>query len=119
MAMKVTLIENLDASMVTEPLSVEQLMVAALFGGDLKTPSYYDTATTYNKNDKIMYKDPTTGKISILYCKQAATTGSFDISKWSQYSLFDGAGTSSGSSASSTVVTRNLDNNIVARLLNI
>lgn len=119
MATKVTLIENLEVSMANEPLALDQLIVAALFGGDLKVPAYYDSTVTYNKNDKILYKDPTTGKIYILYCKHNATTGTFDLTKWSQCSLFDGAGSGSGSAMGDVVLLQNLDNTLISRLLHI
>lgn len=116
--MKFTLIENLATSLTTEPMDMDQLIAAALFGGSLSIPKVYDPTKTYAKNDKILYTDPTTGKIEILYCKEAGTTGTFDITNWEVYSLFDGSG-AGGNAMSDATLINTLNNITIGKLIHI
>lgn len=104
--------------MVSEPLDMDQLIAAALFGGALTVPKVYDSTQTYAKNDKILYTDPSTGKIEILYCKTAGTTGTFSMTNWAAYSLFDGSGAGGNAMSDSTLINT-LNNITIGRLLNL
>lgn len=116
--MRYTLLENLSVSLTTEPLDMSQLIAAALFGGSLTTPTAYSSTKVYAKSEKILYTDPSTGKIEILYCKSAGTTGAFDATKWAIYSLFDGSG-AGGNAMSDTTLINTLNNITIGSLLNI
>ena len=114
--MKVTLIEDLGTTTGSEPLNLDQLVTSALFGGNLTMPTYYDSAQTYAKNDKILYKDAD-GKLTIMYCKNAGVTGTYNASDWAVFSLFDGSG--SANAMTDSTLVRTLDNDVVSRLLHI
>lgn len=113
-----TELENLTQTLATEQMDINQLMVAAMFGGSASVPSVYDPTKTYNKNDKILVTDPTTGAIQILTCKTDSTTGTFDQSHWVEFNLFSGSGSGSGNAMGDTTLVTALDNLSVCRLLN-
>lgn len=117
--MKYTFIEDISVTLTSQPLDINQLLVTAMFGGDVTSPQLYDPTKTYNKGAKILYIDPTSGKATIYSCKKDRVTGAFDVANWTLYNLFQGSGGGGGSAMSDVSLVTTLNNITVGRLLNI
>ena len=115
-APRIVFIEDLSVTVANEPLSMDQVILSALFGGNFKVPAAYDSTKTYSANDKITRTDET-GTPVIYACKVSGTTGTFDASKWSVYSLFDSS--ASNVLASDAGLVNALNNQTVANLINL
>ena len=117
--MKYTLIEDISVTLTSQPMDINQLLVTAMFGGDVTLPQLYDPTKTYNKGSKILYTDPATGRVTIYSCKKDGVTGTFDLANWTLYNLFQGAGGGSGSAMNDVSLINTLNNLTIARLIHI
>lgn len=116
-APRATLIEDLSVTVASEPLSMDQVITAALFGGSFTVPDAYDSTKTYSKNDKITRTNEN-GTPVIYVCKTSGTTGTFDSTKWAVYSLFDSnSGTADLTDGSAMAIA--IDNQLVASIVNL
>lgn len=115
-----TLLEDMTETLTKEPVTADQIIYAAMFGGAFSGIKPYDSTTTYSKTDHILYTN-TDGSICILTPKRDGVTGTFDMTKWSVYNLLagSGGGSGSGNAMSDTKLVTNLNNIIVGSIMKI
>lgn len=117
--MKFTLIENLSVTLTSEPIDVNALLVAAMFGGKAPTDiAFYNQDKVYNKQAKILVTD-NNGSMTIYTCKADGTTGPFDITKWTQFNLFAGSGVGGSGSLNDGAVLSRFNSSIIDTVMNI
>ena len=118
--MKFTLIENLSVTLISEPININSLVMAAMFGGAAPTDiQLYDTKKTYNKQNKILVKNDS-GAISIYTCKRDGVTGEYNPADWTMYNLFAGSGTGGGSgSLNDGALLSRFNNSVIDTVMNI
>ena len=85
-ACQFTLLEDLTETLVKEPITADQIIYAAMFGGAFSGIKPYDSTKVYSKTDHILYTN-TDGSICILTPKHEGVTGTFNMDNWSVYNL--------------------------------